>query len=269
MNVRKGAAWAILLGVFTGMVAPAAAQFGTARPPRSTPVKGGEDDTRKASVVFHVFPYSPFQYSYAFTDPTGAGQKAVAFNNGVLLATEVAFANAGSSRGGYALGGWYWSNTSNFIRTSFYDTESGTNPTLQPPLAKTVYELHGKYYFTPQLGVQLGYLDISGGGSRGSAYDYFLLYTFLSPRRASSGVGYTIQLGVGQYKQNIQTTATAVRGGEHLKDTYFTVFVNGSVEIAKNVTLDAVYWVLDADNVGQPRADSTIARFAIGVGYKL
>lgn len=267
MNVRSGVASAAILsgafalGASTG--APARAQYSVVRIPSSAEQTGGAPP-RKVNAVFQVFPYTPFQYKASFDDLNGH-QEVTALDNGFLLASEAAFANA-RGRGGYAVGGWYWFRTNSLARA--------TTPILsQKAVAGTLYELHGKYYFTQQVGVQFGYTGISGGVTKGSAYDYLLLYTLTSPKAP-----YTVQVGVGGYHTSVDTRnpvdATALL--QRWRGTYGTAFINGSVDLGKNVTLDMSYWYLRANRLpvetpGFPDTQfrSAISRFAVGVGYRL
>ena len=130
------------------------------------------------------------------------------------------------SRSALEIGGWYWANG-----------DTG------------LYQAQGRFFFTPQIGVQLAYLGATRVG--GSAYSGFVVYDVTSrqfSRRARPR--WTAEAGLGLIRDTSSGQDT----------TDFSLFMSASLEIAPRVSINASQWFL------RDRS-ADLNRFALGIGF--
>lgn len=220
-SLRSGSLSACLLTLFCA-VSPAFAQFGSTsvallspgdRAPRIPPTDPMAKPENGAIHTFYaqVFPFADFS--------AGGGGSA----RGFLASAEGGYAPRGS-KSSFAFGGWYWRDYSR---------------------STDIFEVHGKYYWNAQWGIQGGYLNASTGGR---AFDAFLLYN-LTPRKPDA-YRWSAQIGFGPFWDITDYTTTDI-----------TAFVQLSSKLSRNLSLDLTYWFV------RDRADS-VSRLAIGFGWQ-
>ena len=212
--------FAVALLVATG-AAPVRAQYGSAFRPTARSL-AGELRPRNHSAQF--YPLARFGGEDAFGNTGHA--------NGVILAGELGFVREGSSQS-YKVGGWYFA----------------------PKTDQFLYDVHGTYYFSPRIGLQVGTLGGKGPyGYYHGDFDAFLLFNISSDQvRPGAGKRWAVQLAPGLYHYN------GISGAE------FTWFVQGSLELANNLTLDTSYWYIKAPGDLFGNYES---RVVLGVGYR-
>jgi hypothetical protein len=179
--------------------------------PADVPHMNSQDTGKPRNSSVSFYPFSEFKGRGFLID-------------GSLFAAETGFLT-GYGKSSYALGGW------GFFRGSKYQVE-----------------LHGKYFFNSQVGVQVG--GIKTNNVNGLDIDVFALYN-LSSRRLNPSTHYpwNVQFGLGPYIYSKNSAQ-------------FTGFIQGSLEVIRNWTVDASYWY-----IGSPFG-ANIDRFAAGVSYK-
>ena len=256
-------------GLLLGVAAPRAeAQFSTLvpvaapPPPRPTDPAANKSETPKTSVfAIGLYPYAPFETKYTikadgFKD-TPIGDK----TNGFLIAPEAAFLSNGKS--GLGVGGWYWVRTqSKGVKSNFY-------------------EGHVKYYFTPNIGLQVGYLGNSSNedalGEKG--VNGYVTYQYASPRPAGAKAGsFSASIGLGV--QNYGSFSSDLDLGNGLQKVelfksslLFAGFVSGGYEVFHGFSVNLSYWLVSGDRkVGSELAGLKVSanrsRFAAGVSYQ-
>lgn len=183
------------------------AQFGTAAVPRQIETKG---EAAKNTFVT-AYPLAPFIID------TGGGSQT---KYGGLLTLEKGFVQA-NKRTAETVGAWLWS--------------SGD---------ATIYELHGKYYFNSQFGVQAGFLGAVNVG--GHVYDGFVLYNPKLSLGGKNREALHTQIGLGAH------------GGE---STGFTGFLQTTYDLRHSLNLNVSYWYIR-------ETPFDFHRIAVGLGYR-
>lgn len=201
--------------------APARAQFTLALPPRAR-LETAAGASRVTSVL--LYPAAPF----AINDPLG-----VKTFYGGLISVEHAVVPNTARPTAYALGGWYWTDFS-----------------------RDLYELHAKYYFKGDLGVQTGIVGSTKVG--GLSYDAFLIYNLTPPNTARNYWNY--QIGAGVFiDPNVRNLQDPFSGKSTITD--FTGFIQGDTTLRENLKLSVSYWYVNAGG--------RFNRFALGLGWTL
>jgi hypothetical protein len=169
--------------------------------------------------------FYPFA-SFASGGNFGNGTSGTRTDFGTLFAADFGVKPA-KSRNSYEVGGWYW-------------TKGGSD----------LYQLQGRVYFTPEMGVQLAYLGSTKVS--GNSYTAFLLYDLASNKVAPTAKKkWTIQTGLGLLMDPTGGRTTVSP----------TVFVQFSTMVAKNISVNAGIWTL--------RDRSTdITRYVLGSSYR-
>lgn len=269
---------------FAAFAPGARAQFSTLALPTQTegsgsatptPTTGGATvaaGTRKNSAYsVNLFPYAPFQVGFK-ADVAGISVDSKGTTNGILIAPEAIFA-AKNGRTGYGFGGWYWART----ETGGDDSDKAV---------QDLFDIHGRYLFTPQIGVQLGYLGnarVKGGFSdfKQQGVNLFATYNYASPPKPD-GKGGTFGANVGLGVQQIASTDLFE------SSAFFTGFAAVSYEPVKNFSVNLSYYFLTGDQnlkllalpgvtpallqqagIGDKlKSNFNQSRFAVGVGYR-
>jgi hypothetical protein len=218
MRTVQHAAFAVMLAC-VAFEAPAYAQFTLAVPPRAR-IETGGGANRVTSVLF--YPVAPF----VINDPLGVGTF-----NGVLLSVEHAVIP--KNQKAFAVGGWFWTDR-----------------------VRDLYEVHAKYYFKGDLGVQAGIVGSTNTGE--FQYDAFLIYN-LTPALTERNY-WNFQVGAGLFVDpNFRNKADEFSQFSRKSTvTDFTGFIQGDTTLRKNLKLTMSYWYVGAG--------ARLNRFAIGVG---
>lgn len=167
-----------------------------------------------------IYPLAPFMRAGRFAEG-GAGTRT---QHGMLFAADVGFTPA--SGRSTELGGWFWG--------------SGDSD---------VFQIHAKHFFSREIGVQIGW--IGSTKSSGNAYTLFGIYDLASGNVAPEA----------RRKWGVQTGLGVIQDDSSGEDsTDFTMFVQGSLEIGKNISVNATHWYLRNRIVD-------LNRFALGIGY--
>ncbi len=144
---------------------------------------------------------------------------------GTLFAADLGVKPA-RARGAIEIGTWYWN--------------SGVSD---------LYQVHLRGFFTPELGVRAAYL--ASTSVSGSAYTTFLVYDLTSRRiQPRARRRWTVETGLGVFFDPTAGRTTSS----------FSMYVQGSVEIAKRITINGSQWYL------RDRS-ADLNRFALGLGY--
>ncbi len=225
MKFSHGAAPLLLLTAGVTSISPARAQFagftGNAR----------YDASAKQGAVpygsLSIYPVAIFATAgrNIVSNANGNDVSGAVSVGGTLISGDVGV-KLPRSRSALELGGWYWANG-----------DTG------------LYQAQGRFFFTPQLGVQLAYL----GATRvaGSAYSGFVVYDLTSRQFARRlRPRWSAELGLGLLRDT--------SGGQDTTD--FSLFLSASVEIAPRISINASQWFL------RDRS-SDLNRFALGVGF--
>ena len=166
------------------------------------------------------YPYAPFMRAGRFAEG-GVGTRT---SDGMLFAADTGY----TPPSGRALefGAWFWKSS---------DSD--------------VYQIHAKAFFNRELGVQIGW--IGSTQASGNAYTLFLVHNLASANVApQSRRQWGIQSGAGIIRDS--------SSGESSTD--FTMFVQGSLEIGKKLSVNLTQWYLRNRIVD-------LNRFAVGLGY--
>lgn len=224
---------AVLAGWALGSAPAANAQIMSVALPGQEAAAGGGGTASNRNIGVAIFPYAAWRF-----DVKGAGE---ATADGLLFAVEATFAAPEGRSGGYGFGGWYWNSQENNVGDTF--------------------ELHGKYYFTPKFGIQLGYVGFTDPS--GSGYDAYLTYNAASKASdAETGKGgYSLEIGAGVYGERGEEFNAAGQVTGKKTFTYGSAFIAGSYDIAKQVSLNASVWYVGDD-------EFSATRLGLGVGYR-
>jgi hypothetical protein len=209
----KNGSTAALLTVLLGGIAlsnPAHAQWGTATNPMS--VAGSTTKIGQTSVS--IYPATPFTISAPRYQSTLVG---------TLIAADYSFVKGQHSA--FTIGGWVWARD-----------------------GADIEELHAKYYFGRDWGIQAGLLGSSHGG--GTPSDYFLNYHF-ALGKASDARAVQILTGAGIFVDPSGSTTTAG----------FSGFLQAQAPIGKNLTLNLSYWYLNDKGIDGHR-------YGLGIGTR-
>jgi hypothetical protein len=213
--VRQFALAGVLLGLMAG---PAHAQLHVTLPggaPRGAGGTAGQlPGWAHPTGVVSVFPFAQFN--------------GVSSTTGAAVDGEAIWGNG--DKGTYGFGVWYWNAY----------TGSGD-----------LYEVHGSYNITHQLGIQAGTLGSFQFG--GHAIDAFLTGSVDSSIYGPLGThAWAVQAGVGPFFD--------LSGG--FKTTDVTAFAAGSLGVYRDWSLTASYWYLPDRHVNN-------TRIVVGASYKL
>ena len=196
---------------------------GTARAQLGFTVTGRYDAVTEGSGRYGsvaFYPLAPFMRGGRFAEG-GAGTRT---QHGMLFSADVGFTPA--SGRSFEIGGWFW----------------GTGDS-------DVFQIHAKHFITREIGVQIGWI----GSTResGNAYTLFGIYDLASGNVAPEAPRkWGVQTGLGIIQDNSSGSDS----------TDFTMFVQGSVEVGKNISVNATHWYLRNRIVD-------LNRFALGLGY--
>ncbi len=224
MRIGRFAALAALIVGSLAFGKSAGAQLGFTVTGRYEAVTKGSG--RYGSVA--LYPLAPFMRGGIF-DEGGVGTKTT---HGVLFAADFGFTPSNGKS--FEVGGWFWKSSNN-----------------------DVYQIHARSFFSRELAVQLGWLN---GSNRRSAYTLFLIHDLASANVApESRRKWAVQggLGVIYYETRDPLSPTGAKGP---MKSDFTMYVQGSLEIAKNLSVNATHWYL-RENIAD------LNRFALGIGY--
>ena len=166
------------------------------------------------------YPLAPFMRGGRFAEG-GAGTRT---QHGMLFSADVGFTPA--SGRSTEFGGWFWG-----------------------PGDSDVFQLHVKHFVTREIGVQVGWI----GSTRdsGNAYTLFGIYDLASGNVAPEA----------RRKWGVQTGLGIIKDDSSGSDsTDFTMFVQGSLEVGKNISVNVTQWYLRNRIVD-------LNRFALGIGY--
>ena len=144
---------------------------------------------------------------------------------GFLVSADLGFKPAKAPTS-FEIGGWYW--------------RKGRSD---------LYQIHARAFVSPDVAIQVG--ELRSTQVSGHAYTAFLIYEFNSKQIAPDlKRQFGIQIGPGIFNDPT--------GGKNT--TTFSVFVQGSVQLDKNLTLNAGQWYLRDRQVD-------LTRFTLGLGY--
>ena len=207
MNGYRVMPWAVLL---CGLVcsSPAKAQFGGI-----AVTSQGTDSTAKVKHIgVTLYPASPFVVN-------GPGSFTTTLV-GTLIAADY---NWASRRASYQIGTWAW-------------VRDGSD----------IFEVHGKYFFTPNWGAHVGILGSTYGG--GNPIDAYLLYHFtLGRSRSQRGLRFEVAAGIFEDPA----------GG--VGTTSFSGYLQAETAIARDWNLSFSYWYLQDKGLDGHR-------FGLGIG---
>ena len=217
------------------LASPSRAQFGSAFVPTSFSQEG--------TIHPHLITANVFYTAFA-----GSGDGESATLPGVLFSLEDGFVLGGGSdsakKSSFKIGGW-------LFRGNWKDE------TRREEFGNVAYyELHGKYYFAPQYGIQVGVLGARDktGTANSKDLDAFALYNFFKGGADSntghSSVPYALQLGLGGYKY------------ADVSSPRITAFLQGSVELRKYLSFDISSWYINSPSGGYED------RYVAGLGYR-
>jgi len=219
---RFAALAALIVGSLT-LCESAGAQLGFTVTGRYEAVTKGSG--RYGSVA--LYPFAPFMRGGIFAEG-GVGTKTA---HGVLFATDFGFTPSNGKS--FEIGGWFWKSS---------DSD--------------VYQVHARSFFSRELAAQLGWI----GGSEGlNAYTLFLIHDLASANVApESRRKWAVQGGLGViYFETLDPLNPGQKGS---MKSDFTMYVQASLEIAKNLSVNATHWYLRQNIVD-------LNRFALGIGY--
>ena len=223
MRIGRCAALTALIAGSLTLCESAGAQLGFTVTGRYEAVAQGSG--RYGSVA--LYPLAPFMRAGIFAEG-GSGTKTA---HGMLFAAEGGYTPP--SGRSIELGGWFWS--------------SGDSD---------VYQIHGKTFFNRELGVQLGW--IGSTGAEGNALTLFLIHDLASANVApDSRRKWGVQTGLGIIRAKAKDPTNV---GDEPTSNDFTMFVQGSLEIGKNMSVNLTQWYLR-------NRITDLNRFALGVGY--
>ena len=148
--------------------------------------------------------------------------------DGSLLASETAIPGFLHSKA-YVIGGWIWRAADGSL---------------------TQWEMHSKYFFTPRVGIQAGMLGASPGKGN-PPLSTFMVYDFNGPGHPRHVQPWHLQAGLGAFVDTNGPPSGAFSG-----------FIDGSVTIARGLSLDATYWNFKDSGVSSNRV-------GLGFGYQL
>src|SRR5204863_6907847 len=129
---------------------------------------------------------------------------------GMLFAADVGYTRTNGRS--LEFGGWFWKSS---------DSD--------------VYQVHVKTYFSRELGMQLGWLNSTNEAA--NQITLFLTHDLASANVApNSARKWGVQTGVGLIRGK---AADPTNTGKAPTSTDFTMYVQGSLEVGKNVTVNA------------------------------
>jgi len=127
-----------------------------------------------------------------------------------------------------------------------------------------IYQLDSKYYFNRQVGLQLSYINLKSGEA--PAFTGFFLLRLESPSQTARN--WQVILGNGAYLNVSNEISHQVGGGGNeffppvpASTINYTFFVNGSLNLGRNISLTAGNWYIRDRN-------SELNRFTLGLGFK-
>ncbi len=208
MNGYRVAPWAaVLCGLVYSI--PAQAQFSSI----AVTSQGTDSTAKPKHIGVTLYPVSPFVVN-------GPGNFSTTLV-GTLIAADY---SAATRRGSYQLGAWAW-------------VRDGAD----------IFEVHGKYFFTPNWGAHIGILGSTNGG--GNPIDAYLLYHFnLGKSGPQRGIRFEAALGIFEDPAVVSTTS-------------FSGYLQAETSIARNLNLSMSYWYLQDKGLDGHR-------FGIGIGTR-
>ena len=170
-----------------------------------------------------LYPVAIFATGGRITD-TVAGAVS---DSGLLVAGDVGV-KLPRTRSALEIGGWYWNKGSSDL-----------------------YQIQGRAFLTPQIGLQLSYIGSTNKLASGHTYSGFVVYDLTSQQFARRArPRWSVEFGLGLLRD--------VSAGQDTSD--FSFFVSGSVEIAPRISINASQWYL------RDRS-ADLNRFALGLGF--
>lgn len=245
---QLGVAALAVVGLALGTAPAANAQImSVALPGQEAAATGAVTGTNR-NIGIAYFPIASWRFEAKGQDANGREVSNSATVNGQMLAVEATFGGQ-EGRNGWGLGGWYW--------IAGDDKIAGSE-------LPNVFELHGKYYFTPKIGVQVGYVGFEGGDN---GYDAYVTYNALSKASdpETGRGGYSLDLGLGIYAEPFEEATFDAAGNvvstKEATETYGSAFIAGSYDVANRISINTSIWIVASDEI-------TATRFALGGGYR-
>jgi len=129
---------------------------------------------------------------------------------------------------------------------------------------RDIYQIDSKYYFNRSVGIQASYLNLKTGNA--PAFTGFLLLRIDAPNQAPRN--WEVVFGTGAYLNVGNEVSHELGSGGNLffpsvpaSTLNFSFFVNGSLNLGKNISLTAGNWYIRDRN-------SELNRFTLGLGFK-